>query len=580
MAYGSYLSRNRHNSIFYARIIIPLALRSHFGGKREFRLSLRTPCKATAKRRAMEIWLSFQVVYDALRNGKSLNDIHIPYGALAALKPHHKSQQAHPPLFALSENIPIPMQRPPSKPLALKGLVLHYMKSTYRGHEFEVEAGCIEKEQAAIAKFMDDVDKRMGPMAAETSANSLKSKIHLDHKPFSEAADDYIELYKRNREYDKTLRASTFDKESRNVSFWKYYFQETCLHEIDINSCREAEQHCRNYPKNVDAKIAATMCRSSHDRPITGSQATKNRLLVLKNILEHARKYGWIETNPASVIDTTQRRSASEVDKHPFTIEELKLIFPGSSYGDSFTTRFKKRDTSYDCAKYWTPLIALLSGARLGEIIQLELDDIKNEDGIWFFDITTESSTKDSGKELKTKGSRRRVPIHSALIKIGLLDYVKQRREHPLRPTGLFDQYVRGAPGKGKIITEWFKGGPNGVDRHGKPRIRYGYLDRCGVLCRPDQRADGSSVSFHSFRHTFADAARRGKLPNGEILRDEDTRWILGHASSLMTSRYGRGKELSFLQSVVEAVQYPGIELSSIRWQFFQKKSGVSAVHS
>lgn len=124
------------------------------------------------------------------------------------------------------------MQRPPSKPLALKELALRYMKITYRGHEFEVEAGCIEKEQAAIAKFMDDVDKRMGPLTAAADANPQTNKTYVDHKQFSEAADDYIGLYKRNREYDKTLRLSTFDKESRNVSFWKYSFQEIFLHEI------------------------------------------------------------------------------------------------------------------------------------------------------------------------------------------------------------------------------------------------------------------------------------------------------------------------------------------------------------
>lgn len=579
MAYGSYLSRNRHNSIFYARVIIPLALRSHFGGKREFRLSLKTPCKVTAKRRAMEIWLSFQVVYDALRNGKSLNDINIHYGVLAALKSYKKLQKSPAPTFHIFKNIPIPMQHPPTKPLELKGLVLHFIKDSYRGQTIEVDTGCPEKELDIIIKLRDDLDRRMGNTTFPHQAHPLAHTDVVDQKLFSEAADDYIELYKRNREYDKTLRLSSFDKESRNVLFWKYYFQETYIHEIDISACREAEQHCRNYPKNVDAKIAATMCRSPHDRNTTGSQATKSRLLVLKNILEHARKYGWIDNNPASVVDTKQRRSASEVDKHPFSSDELKLIFPGLSYGDNFTTRFKNRDTSYDCAKFWTPLIALLSGARLGEIIQLELDDIKHEDGVWFFDITTESSSKDSGKELKTKGSRRRVPIHSALVKIGLLDYVDQRRKHSLRPTGLFDQYLRGAPGKGKVITEWFKGGPNGVDRHGKPRFRYGYLDRCGISCRPDQRPDGSSVSFHSFRHTFADAARRGKLPSGELLRDEDSRWILGHTSSLMTSKYGRGKELGFLQSVVEAVQYPDVELSSISWRSFQKKTGISAVH-
>ncbi len=49
MAYGSYLTRSRHQTTYYARIVIPLDLRRKLGGKREVRQSLKTTCKATAK---------------------------------------------------------------------------------------------------------------------------------------------------------------------------------------------------------------------------------------------------------------------------------------------------------------------------------------------------------------------------------------------------------------------------------------------------------------------------------------------------------------------------------------------------
>lgn len=42
-------------------------------------------------------------------------------------------------------------------------------------------------------------------------------------------------------------------------------------------------------------------------------------------------------------------------------------------------------------------------------------------------------------------------------------------------------------------------------------------------------------MPIHSFRHTFADAARRGKLPGGGTIRDDDISWILGHAGGPMT---------------------------------------------
>lgn len=592
MAYGSYLTRSRHRTTFYARIVIPLDLRHRLGGKREVRQSLGTACKATAKRRAMKTWLTFQDFFDALRNDQSVDELKTDQGALAALTAliRRANDQSHtPPALrhtAPSESPTVVMPaswlaQPPRDPIDMTedGLVFHYMKSVYRGQEFESDSGCPETDRAAVRDFMDDIDRRFGPPVIEHTvpADEPSSSAAPARKPFAEAADDYLEKYRHDREYDGTLRESTLDKESRDVAFWKHYFDGRDVHEIDIAACREAEKHCRNYPKNVDAKIAATMCRSEHGRLTTGAQATKTRLHALKKVLGHAVKYGWITSNPADVIDTKQRRGSSDIDKVPFSTEELQRIFPGTSYGEGFFPKANGREPLYDAAKFWTPLIALLSGARLGEIIQLELGDIKNEDEIWFFDITTDSSSDESSKELKTKSSRRRVPIHSMLTTIGLLDYVDERRNHPAAPIGLFDQYCRGAQPKGKKITEWFKGGPNGVDRNGKPRFRYGYLDRRGIACRPDQRGDRTSISFHSFRHTFADVARRGKLPGGETIRDDDISWILGHANGPMTSRYGRGQHLAFLRDIVEAVTYPEVDLGSIRWESFKTKWGIKA---
>ena len=51
---------------------------------------------------------------------------------------------------------------------------------------------------------------------------------------------------------------------------------------------------------------------------------------------------------------------------------------------------------------------------RTEEICKLRVDELKKEDGIWFFDI--------KGK-VKTRNSVRRVPIHEKLIELGLLKY-------------------------------------------------------------------------------------------------------------------------------------------------------------
>lgn len=74
-------------------------------------------------------------------------------------------------------------------------------------------------------------------------------------------------------------------------------------------------------------------------------------------------------------------------------------------------------------AAAWIPLIALFTGARLEEIAQLQVDDVRidalrgNVPIIRFTDLGDDQA-------LKTDAARRDVPIHKELIKAGLLRFV------------------------------------------------------------------------------------------------------------------------------------------------------------
>ena len=57
MAKSQFLVRNRHNNMYYGRVVIPLALRKQFAGKRELRLSLGTADKKQAKKLALSFWV-------------------------------------------------------------------------------------------------------------------------------------------------------------------------------------------------------------------------------------------------------------------------------------------------------------------------------------------------------------------------------------------------------------------------------------------------------------------------------------------------------------------------------------------
>jgi len=79
----------------------------------------------------------------------------------------------------------------------------------------------------------------------------------------------------------------------------------------------------------------------------------------------------------------------------PFDDNDLTLIFNNESYLKGSIDR---------ASDYWVPLIALFTGARLGEICQLYLSDIRQEEGIWVIDINDERDDDDEDKSIKSEG--------------------------------------------------------------------------------------------------------------------------------------------------------------------------------
>jgi integrase len=83
------------------------------------------------------------------------------------------------------------------------------------------------------------------------------------------------------------------------------------------------------------------------------------------------------------------------------------------------TRRLAKKDYAY-----WGTLMGIYTGARLNEVAQIMLDDIRQEEGIYYFDMNDDGDDK----KLKNAASRRRVPIHDALLSRGILEYAEKLR--------------------------------------------------------------------------------------------------------------------------------------------------------
>lgn len=222
-------------------------------------------------------------------------------------------------------------------------------------------------------------------------------------------------------------------------------------------------------------------------------------------------------------VDSNKRK---ERDK--FSLDDLNTIFNSPLYTGCKSKRDIYKEGTYSMkgtARYWVPLLGLYTGARLGELLQLYVSDVKEEGGIHYLDINDNGGDKN----LKTRTSERRVPIHQTLVDLGFLGHVQMMREQ----------------GRKRVFPD-VKLGSAGTYSDPFSRFFSRYLEELQVKT--------SKKSFHSFRHNFKDACR---VAGAESVMDV----LQGHSEKGMSSRYGDGYELPRLNEGLQKVHYSGLEL-------------------
>ena len=104
----------------------------------------------------------------------------------------------------------------------------------------------------------------------------------------------------------------------------------------------------------------------------------------------------------------------------PYSKEEANAIFKIVQNFKETNKSPSKRISANDL--YYITMIAAYSGMRINEIVQLRARDIVQHNNVLCFSINRED-----GKSTKNINSIRLVPVHSKLIELGLMEFVKQR---------------------------------------------------------------------------------------------------------------------------------------------------------
>jgi integrase len=247
--------------------------------------------------------------------------------------------------------------------------------------------------------------------------------------------------------------------------------------------------------------------------PIT--KRTRNLYAALFSaIYKSAIRHEKASANP---FEEQRLKGVAKVHYEPFTDEEIAALFADAK----FEVSPEKHTTA--TALPWASLIAAYTGCRREEVAQLRAADIKQTDGIWYFEFCHDGNGK-------TEAATRIVPVHRALIDAGLLKY------RDALPAG----------------SRLFPGLKGRASKDGKFGAALGdafeaWRKRLGIVRK--------GVNFHSFRHTVGDRLLKAGVP------ENDSAALLGHAHKNITTRvYGHsGPGLHRLREIVEKISYPGL---------------------
>lgn len=353
-------------------------------------------------------------------------------------------------------------------------------------------------------------------------------------KRIAAPGETLMELYdKFKAERIGDARPDTWDQNRKIVKLFAEFVGEAShVSVITRKAVRNWKQALASWPvKAADTKAFQGM---SFRKVIEANETIKKPAISQKSVNKYLAALGsfarWLLQNEY-IDDDVMSGMYLSIDKRkkmrfPFTEQQLQTIFGSPLFGTCLgdDAESKPGNVGVRDWRYWIPLIAIYSGARLGELCQLLTEDVYQLHGTWVFHV---SDLGDEEKSTKTEGSKRVVPVHSRLIELGFLDYhasVDARGEQRL-----FPEVVRDKRGYFGEASKFFNG----------------YFKAVGV--KVDKR-----VNFHSFRHNVADAFRAA----GYL--DEQHGVLLGHTKASTTGRYGILPEgpLRDRVTMIEAIEY------------------------
>lgn len=449
---ASHLYRNRHGG-FYFRLRLPPDLRQ-YAGRHEVRLSLFTEERQVAIIAALPLIEHRHALLADLKQMADDNK-HIPEDYFAKWREELFRRSALQAKVKLLED-----------EIAEKNAIMASMVT----REKAKQVGKIMHEKGQLVGKKELENKLVFPWPPERTP------------PFSQLLEAYLRHFghraaggRKKPLADKTLK--TYRGE---IGFFITVMTDLNIGAIDRDIAGQYFDILRKLPPNLN-KVARYQGKSIGeilalgDDPQKESNASKKMERTSSMFawaLKEKRKWG-IDANPFAGFGQAEEESSS---RRPFTPDELRMLLSHQAYQKR---HFRSRHA------FWLIPLGTFTGARLGELCQLDIKDFVEVDGIPCIDINDADATEEQvidgrRKHVKNKNAKRLVPIHPALIRMGLLEYVAELRAAGESPHLFPDLSRTHRDGPAHPASKWFAG----------------FRNAAGLT-------EKQTTVFHSLRHLF-----------------------------------------------------------------------------
>lgn len=538
----------RRGAVYYARQIVPIDVRQAVG-RHELQRSLETRDLRTAKARKLAVLAEWERQFEAARRRRDL--IEADYAAATwehyGLELERDQRERTWPIDADTRRYLADARKYHLAALREhlgrgETVLIHWAADAYIAErQLLVERGstqyrelCFRLMRAQIEAVERAIEHDRGDYTGVPRDPAVVPAAPVEMAKPGETIRELFEQYAL--ENPNNIAEATLNQARRDVgTFIDLKGEHFPPRAIDKKAAREWKAMLQRYPvKAVEIadfegmdfrELIAANDAAEQPRKVISAGTVNRYMAGFGAFCNWLAAHDYIEENPfkAMYVKRDKRAGRAKV----FTPEQLKVLFASPLFigcKDDRDWHVPGEHRILD-HRYWLPFLMMYSGARPGELAQLNVADVQEHHGHWVFNITDEG---EGDKRVKTRGSNRVVPIHTKLITMGFLDYWRGMKE--AGETRLFPEAQRNAAGQ---MAQQFE-------------TKFGrYLAKLGLK-------QGRGLSLYSFRHGFADAMRRA----GHM--DDEFGFLMGHSDGSMTAHYGHLQQgtLEKRVTMIEAVTY------------------------